>query len=189
MKWLLLLSGTLIVILGILMLLAPLQDLTILTTLVGAFMLASGISEIASFCVQERDRFSCWMLASGVLSAFLAAWALLGRTRAALVPYLLSLGVIASGAMRALGSPRAEEEGSALRGWMLALGVLGAGLGTLLLFRQALSAAIAACAIALMLIAYGAEDIAVFFHLKRIGERARARPRAQASGREREERK
>ena len=63
-KWLVLISGVLIAILGISMLFTPLENLVTLALFIGIAMLVSGISEIVSFCGEEKGQRSGWMLAS-----------------------------------------------------------------------------------------------------------------------------
>ena len=64
-KWLMLISGVLIVILGITMFFTPLKNLVMLAIFIGMSMLASGLSEIVSFFCGDKEERSGWMLASG----------------------------------------------------------------------------------------------------------------------------
>lgn len=175
-KWLLLLSGILVVILGITMLFTPLENLVTLAMFVGISMLMSGVSEIVSFCNEAKDHRSGWMLASGVLTAFFAVWALFGRgteALAAMLPYIFAVWVISSGLLRIAGAIAVKSEGSNLWSWILAFGIVGTALGFLLLFSPILSAVVISCSIGCMLVSYGIDNVILFFRLKKIGDRIR----------------
>lgn len=178
MKWLMLISGILIVILGIAMLFTPLQNLVVIAIFIGISMLISGMSEIASFCSEEKGHRSGWMLASGILTALFAVWVLFGSGSEALAstfPFIFAAWVMSSGVMRIVGSISVKSEGSNLWGWILAFGILGMALGFLLLFSPLLSAIIISCSIGFMLVSYGIDSIIIFFRIKRIGDHVRDR--------------
>lgn len=173
MKWMLLISGILIVIFGITMLFTPLENLVVLAIFIGISMLISGISEIASFLGEEQGYRSGWMLASGILSVVFAVWTLFGsgiEALVAFVPFIFAVWVVSCGIMRVVGSISVKSEGSSLWGWMLAFGILGSILGFLLLFSPILSGVIISYIIAFMLISYGVDSIIIFFRLKKIGD-------------------
>ena len=176
MKWLLLLSGIFVVILGITMLFTPLKNLVTLAIFIGISMLISGISEIASFFNEEKEHRSGWMLASGIVTVLFAVWALFGRgteALASILPYIFAVWVISSGIMRIVGSINMKSEGFNMWGWSLAFGILGAVLGFLLLFSPILSAGVISYSIAFMLISYGIDNIIIFFRLQKIGSHIR----------------
>ena len=79
MKWLMLISGAMIVIIGITMLFTPLKNLVRLAVFISISMLISGISEIASFFSEEKGHRYSWMLASGIITTLFAVWTLFGR--------------------------------------------------------------------------------------------------------------
>ncbi|GAA4653142.1 DUF308 domain-containing protein [Anaerocolumna aminovalerica] len=173
MKWLMLLSGTMIVILGITMLFTPLQNLVTLAIFISISMLISGFSEIVSFYNEEKVHRSGWLLASGILTTLFAVWALFGhgtKTLAAMFPFVFAVWVMSSGVMRIVGSVSLKSEGYGLWCWIMAFGVLGTAFGFLLLFSPVLSEMIISYSIGFMLISYGIDNIIIFFRLKKIGD-------------------
>jgi uncharacterized membrane protein HdeD (DUF308 family) len=177
-KWLMLVSGILIVVLGITMLFTPLENLVTLALFIGISMLISGVGEIVSFCSEEKGHRSPWMLANGVISTLFGVWTIFGRGVAALVvllPFIFAAWVMFSGITRIVGSVSLKEEGYRQWGWLLAFGIVGAVFGFLLLFAPVLSAFVVSVSIACMLIAYGINNIILFFRMKKIGEQIRER--------------
>lgn len=171
MRWLLLISGILVVILGITMLFMPLENLVTLVIFVGISMLISGISEIVSFCGEEKGHRSGWMLASGILSVLFGIWTIFGRgteALAAFIPIIFAVWVLSSGIMRIVGSVSLKSEGFSLWGWLLAFGILGTVFGFLLLFSPILSGMIVSVSLALILISHGFNNIILFFRIKKI---------------------
>lgn len=172
MRWLLFISGILVLILGITMLFTTLKNLVTLAIFIGISMLISGISEIISFCGEEKGHRSEWMLASGILSVLFGIWAIFGRGTEALVafmPIIFAVWVLSSGIMRMIGSVSLKSEGYSLWGWLLAFGILGTVFGFLLLFSPILSGTIISVSLALILISHGIDNIILFFRIKKIG--------------------
>ncbi len=178
MRWLLLASGILIVILGITMLFTPLENLVTLAIFIGIAMLVSGISEIVSFCSEEKGERSGWMLASGILSTALGVWTMFGRGTEALIaviPFVFAVWVMSSSVLRIVGATTLKSEGYRQWGWMMAFGVIGTILGFVLLFSPILSSLVVAYSIAAMLIAYGVNNIIIFFRMKKIKDHIQER--------------
>lgn len=173
MKWLMLISGSMIVILGITMLFMPLKNLSKVVVFINSSMLVSGISEIASFCSEKSFHRYGWMLASGIITTLFTIWVLFGRGTEVLrevFPYAFALWVLFSGCMRIVGSIAMKSEGSFLWGWILAFGILVMVLGFLLLLFPNLPEMMVSCSMALMLISYGIDKVILFFRLKKIEE-------------------
>jgi len=171
-KWLLFISGILIVIIGIATLFTTLDNLATLAVIIGILMLISGISEIISFCNREKAYRSDWMLASGILTTHFAVWVSYESRMEALIailPFVLAAWAILSGIMRIIGSISIKSEGMNLWGWILGFSMLSVVLGLLLLFSSILPALIISCLIGLTLVSYGLNNIIIFFRLKRIG--------------------
>ena len=177
-KWLVLISGVLIAILGISMLFTPLENLVTLALFIGIAMLVSGISEIVSFCGEEKGQRSGWMLASGIITTLLGIWTFFGRGTAALIailPCIFAVWVMTSSIMRIVGSVSLKSEGFSQWGWLLAFGIVGTILGFILLFTPVLSSAIIAFSIAFMLIVHGVNNIIIFFRMNSLGNKIKKR--------------
>jgi len=176
MKWLLLVSGILVVILGVTMLFMPLNNLVMLAVFIGIAMLISGISEIASFFGEDKERRSGLMLTSGILSALFGIWAMFGRGTQALVtilPYIFAVWVMTSGITRIVSSLSLRSEGFFQWGWMLAFGISGTVFGFLLLFSPVLTGLVISLSLALILISHGMNNMIIFFHMQKIGSTIR----------------
>ena len=176
MRWLLLISGILVVILGITMLFTPLKNLIAMAVFIGISMLISGISEIAAFFGEEKGHRDGWMLASGILSVMFSIWVLFGHgteALASMLPFIFAVWVMSSSIMRIVGSISVKSEGSNLWGWILAFGILGAIFGFILLFSPMLSGMIISFSIAFMLISHGVDNIIIFFRIKKINANIR----------------
>lgn len=181
-KWLTLISGILIVLLGIIMLFTPLQNLAALAIFIGISMLISGISEIISFFGDEKGGRSGWTLTSGIIMTLLGIWIIFGRGSAvllAILPFVFAVCVIGSSIMRIISSRSLKSEGFKHWVWMMIFGILGIVLGIVLLFSSVLSNMIVAYVIAAMLISYGADNISIFFQLNKIGSYIRNRFKEQ----------
>lgn len=175
-NWLMLISGVLIAILGITMLFTPLQNLVTLAVFIGIAMLISGISEIASFCGEEKGYRSGWMLASGIITSLFGVWTMFGRgslTLAAIIPFVFAVWVMTSSIMHIVGSTALKAEGFGGWGWILTFGIIGAVLGFLLLFSPLLSGFVVSFSIAFMLISYGIDNIILFFRMRSLGKKIR----------------
>lgn len=178
MQWLLLISGILITILGITMLFTPLESLVTLAIFIGISMLISGVSEIVSFCGEEKEHRSGWLLASGILSALFGIWTIFGsgtEALAAFLPFIFAVWVLSSSIIRIVGSITLKSEGFSLWGWLLAFGILGTLFGFILLFSPILSGIVISVSIALILISHGIDNIIIFFRVKKIGDHIRER--------------
>jgi len=173
-KWLLLVSGILIVILGATMFFNryPWENLLTLALFVGFMMLFSGISELVSFISGRKGHRSVWMLMGGLLSTILGAWTVFGygdEKLAPVLPIIFAVWVMTSGVMRAVGSFTLKSEGSKMWWGILILGVVEVFLGFVLLFHPILAALIVSYTIALMLTFYGMSNIMLFFNIQRSG--------------------
>ncbi len=173
MRWLLLIAGILLVAMGIGMLFTPLSNLLSLALFISLAMLVSGISEIFSYFGEAKAHRSGWILASGILTALFGCWLLFGRGMASLtivLPFLFAAWVTSAGIMRAMGSFTLKDLGSHDWGWVLALGILEAILGFVLLFHPMYSVVVAGTLLAVIFLCYGFSNIAMFFSLTRVRE-------------------
>lgn len=172
-KWLLLITGILVTILGISMLFTPFANIISLAILIGIVMLLSGISELLSFFVIDREYRSGWILASGAISSLFGVWLLFGKglqNLAIMIPFVFAGWVIAAGVTRAIGSFSLKAAGVKNWGWMLVLGILNALMGALLMYSPWLSALLISNLIAFAFISHGINSIADFFSLNKIGK-------------------
>jgi len=177
-KWFTLVSGILIVLLGIVMLFTPLQNLEALAIFIGISMLISGIIEIVSFFGEEKGSRSGWTLASGILTTLLGIWTIFGRGSSvllAMLPFVFAVSVIGSSITRIIGSRSLKAEGFNYWVWVMVFGILGIILGIVLLFSPVFSSMMVAYIVAAMLISYGADNIAIFFRMNKAGNYIRKR--------------
>ena len=173
-KWLLLLSGVLIVALGISMLFSPLANLVTLAMLISIAVLFTGISEITAWFNEEKEQRSPMMLVSGILATLFGASMLLGfgtLILATMLPLIFGVWVIVSGVTRIVKSFTKRKEGSKQWVMTLTLGILGTVLGLLLLFYPVLSALIVSVSLAILLIIHGLNSVFLFFGLQRLNKR------------------
>ena len=169
-KWLLPISGILIVLLGGSMLFNryPWENLLTLAIFVGFSMLFAGISEITAFFSAEKGRRSWFLLVCGVLSTLFGAWTVFGPgvlKVATILPLIFAVWVMTSGIMRIASAVSTRSEGSRVWLWIVVFGTLEAILGFFLLFHPVLSALIVSYMLAFMLIFYGMNNIMLFFFL------------------------
>lgn len=177
-KWFKLITGILIVLLGIIMLFTPLQNLVTLTIFIGISMLLSGIVEIVEFFGEEKSSRSNWTLVSGILVTIMGIWVMFGSGSSALLaslPYIFAISVIGSSISHIIGSQELKTEGFTYWVWVMFLGILGIILGIALLFLPDFSSMVVAYIVAAMLIAYGAENIVIFFRMNKVGNYIRKR--------------
>ena len=179
LNWLMLISGILIAVLCITMLFTPLENLIVLAVVIGFSMLVSGIAEITSFCGEERAHRSGWLLTSGVITGLLGIWTLFGsgvQALVAIIPFVFAVWVMTSSIVHIAGSVYMKADGFGGWGCIMVLGIAGTILGFLLLFTPMLSRIIVTCSIAFMLIAYGVNNVILFFRLRKLGSDIRQRP-------------
>lgn len=165
MRWLMLLSGVLWIVLGVTSLFQPVATLVTLAVFVSIAMLVSGISQIAAYFSDFRENRSGWVLAGGILSVVLGLWLLIGRgytALAAMIPYVVAIWVLSEGISRLIGAFSLKDAGMENWGWVLALGIIETLLGVMLTFMPILSGWMAAATIAAVCISHGLSDIAIF---------------------------
>lgn len=178
MKWLLLLSGMLIVILGISMLFVPLTSLAMLAVLIGIGMFISGISEIATFLNDTKERRSYLMLTSGILSALFGVWAVFGsgvEVLSTALPYVFAVWIMSSGITRIISAISLKSEAFSLWRWLLAFGILGTALGFLLLFSPVLSGMLISISLGILLISHGTCNIILFYRINKVSRYIKGR--------------
>lgn len=175
-KWLMLSSGILITLLGISMLFTPFQNLLTLVSFIGISILISGIAEVITFIAEGKGNHSGWILASGIMTSVIGIWISFGNGSEfllSILPYVFGTWVIVSSVMHIAASQTLKQWGRTYWLWHMLFGILGIVFGLFALFTPMISAAIISCTIALMLISYGAHNIAVYFRMKRFGNHIR----------------
>jgi len=169
-KWMLLVSGLLIVVLGVIMFFTPWANLVALAIFIGIMMLIAGISEIASFFQAAKGHRSGMILVGGILSTLFGVWTVFGHGDVALaivLPTIFAAWVMVSGITRVAGAMALKSKGSSMWIGMVLLGVVEAVLGFVLLFHPLLAAIVASYTLAFMLISYGINDIMLFFEINK----------------------
>ena len=169
-KWLLPIAGLFIIVLGVITMVRPLAGIVMLALFFGLGMLVSGISEIASYCGQEKSNRSGMILASGILSTLVGIWVVFrGGTYAVAVimPYIFAGWVMAGGIMRIADAVTRKSEHDGIKGWELALGILATLLGFALMFNPLFSTAMVSFTMAFTMIAYGVGSLEMFFRLRK----------------------
>jgi len=169
-KWLLPIAGLFIIVLGFMTMFRPLAGIVVLALFFGLSMLVSGISEIASYCGQEKGNRSGMMLASGILSTLAGIWVVFrGGTYAIAVvmPYIFAAWVMAAGIMRIADAVTRKSEHDGIKGWELAIGILSTILGFALMFNPLFSTAMVSFTMAFTMIAHGIGLLEMFFRLRK----------------------
>ncbi|HIT90618.1 MAG TPA: DUF308 domain-containing protein [Candidatus Merdenecus merdavium] len=173
-KWFMLISGIMIVILGITMLFTPLKNLVAMALFIGICMLVSGVSEIVSFFNENKDKGSGWLMLSGIVTTILSIWIIFGKGSNVLISllvFIFGVWVMASNIFRIVDLfTLGNHEEIAQWGWSLGFSILGSLLGFLLMFSPIISSVIISYAIAFMLISYGSNNILIFFRMRRFSD-------------------
>lgn len=164
MDWLLLASGILTGLFGLAMLVLPAQSLTGAAVLLGLVIVASGILElINAMKIPSRQRMN-WMLLEGVLTTLIGAWMIFGhgiRVFWNLIPFVFAALIMANGVVRIDAAGTMKRQGMGGWGWLTALGIGEEILGFFLLFSPLLSAKIGTVILALLMLLYGASNVAL----------------------------
>ena len=119
-------SGVLLILIGIYCLCN--QDIAVATAglMVGIFMLASGVIEIVVFATTSRLLIgSGWLLLDGVLTAILSLFLLFNQWFTMLsLPFLFTLWLLFSGISRFVSAFDLKALGVRNWGWVLAIGII-----------------------------------------------------------------
>lgn len=170
-RWLLLVSGILCIVVGISIFSTPLSGILTIAVWIAIGMLASGMFEIAAYFSDEKESRSGWVLAGGIMSAFVGFWLLMGRgteALAAFIPMMFAAWILISGIMRAIGAFSLKAGGAYNWGWVLAAGVLEALLGGLMMYHPILSLSFISTLLALLFFGHGISDVALFFGMTKV---------------------
>lgn len=183
MKWSTLVSGILLILLGIVALTTPLQSLLWLSLIISVAILVAGISALINHFTTDKADRSGWRLAEAILMTVIGVWMVFGSGSWALtaaIPYVFAAFVLVSGIIRAVESFELRRDGAPRWGWLLAIGIIQAALGVLLILAPLVSSTFLTTAISLALIGYGIGNIAMFVNMRRVGNYIRRRLRGDA---------
>ncbi|MDL2206953.1 DUF308 domain-containing protein [Eubacteriales bacterium OttesenSCG-928-N13] len=168
-RWLLLISGVLLIVLSIFMFTTPAENVMSLAIFIGISMLVSGVSTVFHWFRSGMYRTG-WELASGILSALFGIWILFGRTMLSgltmAIPFVFSCWVMMSGVMRTVGAFDLKKLNMPRWGWVLAVGIVGIMLGFVLMFHPMIAAITLGIAIAILFLFEGIVSVAMALALK-----------------------
>lgn len=169
MRWILLIAGILMVILGVSMFSTPLENILGFATFICIAMIASGISEVIAYFTTAKPFRSGWMLVSGILTTILGIWVVKNQgieVVATMLPFMFAIWILYAGISRIVGS--ISMKGWGFRNWALVLvmGILSTISGVILIFMPVASGVTLAFMIPVMFIVHGISNITLFFSTK-----------------------
>lgn len=134
--WLPVVRGTLLVVLGLLLMIEPLERLETLRLVLGAFLVADGVLVAVQGYVHRRQVGSAWWLAQAgvnvVFGVVVAVWPDLTPTA---LYYVLSVWVLVLGITTIVGAAALSRNRDLGWAWMLAFGIVSVLFGVLLVTR------------------------------------------------------
>ncbi|MTG89258.1 HdeD family acid-resistance protein [Cellulosimicrobium sp. BIT-GX5] len=134
--WLPVVRGTLLVVLGLLLMIEPLERLGTLRVVLGAFLVADGVLVAVQGFVHRRQVGSAWWLAqAGVNVVFGVVVALWPDLTATAVYYVLAVWVLVLGITTIAGAAALARNRDLGWAWMLAVGIVSVLFGVLLVTR------------------------------------------------------
>ena len=171
-KWVLPVSGLLVVALGVALLFTGLDGLSDWAIFIGLAMILSGISELAAFKKRDKDRRPKSMVFGGLIAILLGGYIVVGVGHGLLVldvilPIVFAAWVITASIPRIKEALIAREDGSPWWVFMLSFGLLGIALGVLMLFFEPLSNFVVTYALAFIFIVHGANAVIMFAPIRR----------------------
>lgn len=179
-KWSTLVSGILLVLLGIMSLFLPAESLLVVAVLISIAVLVSGIASLVNYFSTPKEERSGWMLAEAILSTLIGIWMVFGSGAGVftlLIPYIFAVMVTVSGILRIVESVELKRDGSSRWGWLLAFGILTAVLGVFLFFAPLISVTVMAFALSFAIISYGISNITLFYNIQKTGNYIKRRIR------------
>lgn len=134
--WLPVLRGIVFIVLGLLLMIEPLEELEILRLLIGAFLAADGVLVLVQWLVHRRQVGSAWWLAQAgvnvVFGAVVALWPGLDPTP---LYYVLAVWTIVLGIVAIIGGAALSRNRDLGWPWMVTFGITAALFGMLLVTR------------------------------------------------------
>ncbi|WP_278237096.1 DUF308 domain-containing protein [Isoptericola sp. AK164] len=134
--WLPVLRGISYIVLGLLLMIEPLEELEILRLLIGIFLAFDGVLVLVQWLVHRRQVGSAWWLAqAGVNLGFGAAVALWPELSPTPLYYVLAVWTIVLGIVAIIGGAALSRNRDLGWPWMVAFGITAALFGLLLVTR------------------------------------------------------
>jgi uncharacterized membrane protein HdeD (DUF308 family) len=134
--WLPVVRGTLLVVLGLLLMIEPLEQLGTLRVVLGAFLVADGVLVAVQGFVHRKQVGSAWWLAqAGVNVVFGVVVALWPDLTATALYYVLAVWVLVLGITTIAGAAALVRNRDLGWAWMLAVGIVSVLFGVLLVTR------------------------------------------------------
>jgi uncharacterized membrane protein HdeD (DUF308 family) len=134
--WLPVVRGTLLIVLGLLLMIEPLEQLGTLRVVLGAFLVADGVLVAVQGFVHRRQVGSAWWLAqAGVNVVFGVVVALWPDLTATALYYVLAVWVLVLGITTIAGAAALVRNRDLGWAWMLAVGIVSVLFGILLVTR------------------------------------------------------
>ncbi|MDO8144598.1 HdeD family acid-resistance protein [Isoptericola sp. 178] len=134
--WLPVLRGTAFIVLGLLLMIEPLEELEILRLLIGIFLAFDGVLVLVQWVAHRRQVGSAWWLAqAGVNIGFGAAVALWPDLTPTPLYYVLAVWAIVLGVVAIIGGAALTRNRDLGWPWMVAFGITATLFGLLLVTR------------------------------------------------------
>lgn len=139
--WRVLVQGVAVFALGLMLLIAPAASAVILYTLLGIYLLISGIGSIADGISGRSERSRAWLLVGGSLSALGGLIAVLNPVvgpviETGAVAYVVALAAILNGALQLTGLRTRDHRGNERISWSsLFQAVIKIGIGVLVIMN------------------------------------------------------
>ncbi|MCL2415629.1 MAG: DUF308 domain-containing protein [Defluviitaleaceae bacterium] len=168
-KWLLPISGFLVVVLGVVMIFVTIENLDDLSIFIGLAMILSGISEFVSYKRKTQEKRTKTMLLSGIIAVLLGLFTIFGRGIIVVefvLPIIFAAWIISGSIPRIKNALARRAQGSPVWIFMFVFGVLGIALALLLIFHSMLAAFVVTYALVFMFITHGINTIIMFMPIK-----------------------
>ncbi|MGO4635388.1 HdeD family acid-resistance protein [Streptomyces sp. 2RAF24] len=162
----LLVAGVIALILGVLVLAWPKATLTVVGVLFGIYLLVSGVLQlVAAFGTHARTSLRVMAFISGTLGILLGLFCFRGATQSLLLLALwIGIGWLFRGIMQTVAA--ASDPAMPARGWQIALGVVSALAGVVLIVSPLESVAVLTVLGGIWLLVVGVAEIVTAFMVR-----------------------
>lgn len=167
-KWMLALSGVLMIILGIIVFSHPFKGVWSVAQLVGWLMLVAGVVDFVAFIVDIKRFFAGWLLIRGLVTAALGAF-LAFRPIASLdvLTTMMGLWIIITGSVQFANSFVIKAVGQKEWYWFLIGGIIEAAAGVIVILHPVFSLLVAVYFMAAGLIVDGVINLIDAFRIQK----------------------